>query len=114
MDWLVFRHRYLTASVLKAAPSNFDFSSTARISLTAQTGRASCDPELGTSSEHRDLGTSTHPLFASFLPQQLRQQEAAAAEAEEKEETETAEGKQVVNEGGSVAGKGRTRTPSGA
>ena len=46
MDWFVFRHRYLTASVLKAALSNFDFSSTARTSLAPQTGRASCDPEL--------------------------------------------------------------------
>ncbi|XP_065538064.1 otoferlin isoform X16 [Lathamus discolor] len=46
--------------------------------------------------------------FASIetMKEQLRQQEAAAAEAEEKEEMEMAEGKQVVNKRGSMAGKG--------
>ena len=108
MDRFAFRHGHLTASVLKAALSNFDFSSTARTSRGARTGGASCDPELGMS---RDLDTSTHSLLASFLPQQLRQQEAAAAEADEKEEMELAEGKQAANEGGSMAGRGRTKTP---
>lgn len=63
---------------------------------------------------HRDLGTSTHSLFASFLPQQLRQQEAAAAEAEEKEEMEIMEGEHVADRRASVAGEGGTRTPFGA
>ncbi|KAM9563364.1 otoferlin isoform 16-T16 [Guaruba guarouba] len=46
--------------------------------------------------------------FASIetMKEKLRQQEAAAAEAEEKEEMEMAEGKQVVNKRGSMAGKG--------
>lgn len=76
--------------------------------------RANCDPELGTSTGHRDLGMSTHSLFASFLPQQLRQQEAAAAEAEEKEEMEIMEGEHAARRRGSVAGKGGARTPFGA
>lgn len=50
--------------------------------------------------------------MASFLPQQLRQQEAAAAEAEEKEEMEIGEGK-AGSERGIMAGKGGTRTPLG-
>lgn len=71
-------------------------------------GRGTCDPEIAVSSDPRALSTSTHSLFASFLPQQLRQQEAAAAETEEKEEMEIAEGKWVTNKTGRVAGKGRT------
>jgi len=55
------------------------------------------------------LNTVTHSLLASFFPQQLRQQEAAAAEAEEKEEMEIAEGKQLASKRGSGAAKGRTR-----
>lgn len=55
------------------------------------------------------LNTVAHSLLASFLPQQLRQQEAAAAEAEEKEEMEIADGKQLASKRGSGAAKGRTR-----
>lgn len=33
LDWFVLRPKYLTASVLKAALSNLDFSSTARTSI---------------------------------------------------------------------------------
>lgn len=97
----------ITGSLLKAAPSTFGGQTLARCLDRKKAVTVTLSQAFPASTE--PLNTVTHSLLASFFPQQLRQQEAAAAEAEEKEEMEIAEGKQLASKRGSGAAKGRTR-----
>lgn len=105
--WVCRQTQLITGSLLKAAPSTFGGQTLAHCLDRKKAVTVTLSQAFPASTE--PLNTVTHSLLASFFPQQLRQQEAAAAEAEEKEEMEIAEGKQLASKRGSGAAKGRTR-----